>query len=87
MPPIFERECRARESKLRSWLEDMPQLSYEASDFDLPANLEVDSLLEFSEFDDGANGTQGGADEDRVDGEVAEDADLAEGSETARRDE
>ncbi|CAN8319113.1 unnamed protein product, partial [Cochlearia groenlandica] len=46
-PPIFYRQCREKEGKLESWLEDRSQLSYEASDFELPADLEINSLLEF----------------------------------------
>ncbi|CAN8255261.1 unnamed protein product [Cochlearia groenlandica] len=68
-PPIFERRCREKEARLERWLGDRPQLSYEASDFELPAELEIDSLLTFL-------GEQ--MDDDEVaDDEVAEDATLA----------
>ncbi|CAN8255275.1 unnamed protein product [Cochlearia groenlandica] len=91
-PPIFERRCREKEARLERWLGDRPQLSYEASDFELPAELEIDSLLAFlgEQMDDDADKTQCGAagngeeaddedlDEDEVaDDEVAEDATLA----------
>ncbi|CAN8255426.1 unnamed protein product [Cochlearia groenlandica] len=87
------------EARLESWLGDRPQLSYEASDFELPVELEIDSLLAFSgeRTDDDADRTQGEADEDwvedevaedeAVEDEVAEDATLVEGGEAVRRDE
>ncbi|CAN8288888.1 unnamed protein product [Cochlearia groenlandica] len=69
-PPIFERECREREGKLQRWLEDRPKFSYEASNFELPSDLEVDSLLEFSDPDCDAEGTHdGGEDIESVEGE------------------
>ncbi|CAN8241027.1 unnamed protein product [Cochlearia groenlandica] len=73
IPPIFERQCREREGKLERWLEDMPQLSYEASDFELPADLGLDSLIDFmvEEPDERADDVQDGS--GRADGEVAEE--------------
>ncbi|CAN8271466.1 unnamed protein product [Cochlearia groenlandica] len=83
-PPIFERQCREKEGRLERWLEDRPQLYYDASDFELPAELEVNSLLEFldEEMADGVEETQGGAGDER-----AEDATLAEEGEAAERGE
>ncbi|CAN8286734.1 unnamed protein product [Cochlearia groenlandica] len=77
IPPIFERQCRERERKLERWLEDRPQLSYEASDFELPADLELDSLVDFmvEESGDRADDAQdcgGRTNEEVVEGETAE---------------
>ncbi|CAN8289018.1 unnamed protein product, partial [Cochlearia groenlandica] len=75
IPPIFERQCREREGKLERWLEDRPQLSYEASDFELPADLELDSLVDFmvEEPNEDADKAQGGVGSGRADDEVAEE--------------
>ncbi|CAN8243611.1 unnamed protein product [Cochlearia groenlandica] len=88
-PPIFYRKCREKEGKLERWLAERPQLSYEASDFELPADLEIDSLLGFlaEEVVDGAEEARGGVGGERVVEEVAEDANLANGNEVVRRDE
>ncbi|CAN8234189.1 unnamed protein product [Cochlearia groenlandica] len=85
IPPIFERQCREREGKLERWLEERPQLSYEASDFELPADLELDSLIDFmvGESDERADGAQdcgGRTNEEVVERETAE-VELAEGEE------
>ncbi|CAN8248425.1 unnamed protein product [Cochlearia groenlandica] len=85
IPPIFERECREREGKLERWLEDRPQLSYEASDFELPADLELDSLVDFMveepiEDADEVQGGGGRADDEVAEEETAED-EVAEGEE------
>ncbi|CAN8287908.1 unnamed protein product [Cochlearia groenlandica] len=85
IPPIFERQCREREGKLERWLEERPQLSYEASDFELPAELELDSLADFmlEEPTEDADVVQSGG--GRADGEVAEEEttedEVAEGEE------
>ncbi|CAN8287856.1 unnamed protein product [Cochlearia groenlandica] len=78
IPPIFEHQCREREGKLERWLEDRPQLSYEASDFELPADLELDSLIDFmvEEPDERADDVQdcgGRANEEIAEEETAED--------------
>ncbi|CAN8290515.1 unnamed protein product [Cochlearia groenlandica] len=76
-PPIFERRCREMEGKLERWLGDRPQLSYEASDFELPAELEIDSLLAFlvEPTDDDTEKVLGGATDE---GEEVDDDDLGE---------
>ncbi|CAN8269362.1 unnamed protein product [Cochlearia groenlandica] len=85
IPPIFERQCREREGKLERWLEDRSQLSYEASDFELPADLELDSFVDFmvEEPIEDADEVQGGG--GRADDEVAEEEavkdEVAEGEE------
>ncbi|CAN8272458.1 unnamed protein product [Cochlearia groenlandica] len=88
-PPIFYRRCREKEGKLESWLAERPQLSYEASDFELPVELEIDSLLGFLEEEKGddAEGTRNEAANDRAEDEVAENANLAEEDEAAGLDE
>ncbi|CAN8294057.1 unnamed protein product [Cochlearia groenlandica] len=90
IPPIFERQCREREGKLERWLEERPQLSYEASDFELPPDLELESLVDFmvDEPIGGTDGVQGGG--GLADGDVAEERmvedEVAEGEE-ARNEE
>ncbi|CAN8287490.1 unnamed protein product [Cochlearia groenlandica] len=76
-PPIFERRMREMEGKLERWLGGRPQLSYEASDFELPAELEVDSILAFlgETADDDSEKVLGGAVDE---GEEADDDDLGE---------
>ncbi|CAN8289032.1 unnamed protein product [Cochlearia groenlandica] len=98
-PPIFERRCREKEARLERWLGDRLQLSYEASDFELPAELKIESLLGFlgDQTVDDAEEVRVGANESRVEDEVAEDeaaedevaegANLAEEGEAVRRDE
>ncbi|CAN8287962.1 unnamed protein product [Cochlearia groenlandica] len=85
IPPIFERQCREREGKIERWLEGRPQLSYEASDFELPADLELDSLADFlveepTEDADEVRGGDGRADDEVAEEETAED-EVAEGEE------
>ncbi|CAN8255137.1 unnamed protein product, partial [Cochlearia groenlandica] len=81
-PPIFERQCREREGKLQRWLEDRSKLTY----FELPVDLEVDSLLEFSKLGDGAEETHGDVGDEWFEEEMVEDADLAKGGEVMGRD-
>ncbi|CAN8246613.1 unnamed protein product [Cochlearia groenlandica] len=82
IPPIFERQCREREGKLERWLEDRPQLSYEASDFVLPADLELDFLSDFmvEEPDEVADEVRGVSGSGRV-GEEETTEDVAAGNE------
>ncbi|CAN8285373.1 unnamed protein product [Cochlearia groenlandica] len=85
IPPIFERQCREREGKIERWLEGRPQLSYEASDFELPADLELDSLIDFmvEEPDERADDVQdcgGRTSEEIVEGETAK-VEVAEAEE------
>ncbi|CAN8323503.1 unnamed protein product [Cochlearia groenlandica] len=89
-PPIFERRCREKEGRLERWLGDRPQLSYEASDFELPAELEINSLLSFlgEPTDDDTDKVLGGAADDgeEVDGDDSDEDEVAE-DEAARGEE
>ncbi|CAN8247077.1 unnamed protein product [Cochlearia groenlandica] len=53
-PPIFERQCRDKEDRLRRWLEDREKFSYEPSDFVLPSDIEISVPEEISEPEDEA---------------------------------
>ncbi|CAN8307464.1 unnamed protein product [Cochlearia groenlandica] len=97
MPPIFERRCREKEGKLERWLGDRPQLSYEASDFELPGELEIDSLLAFfgeqtdGDTDEALGGAAGGGEDEEVDEDDLDEDEVAEdeaaGDEEARDEE
>ncbi|CAN8255798.1 unnamed protein product [Cochlearia groenlandica] len=85
-PPIFERQCREKEGKLRRWLEDRDKFSYEPSDFVLPSDIEIGVPEEVSEPEDEVEMAEADAAGNEV-AEVVGDASLPEESGTVGRGE